>query len=79
MMQIMKWKVAYRQLSVGAIQKVDGCHTMAEEHELPSYPLHECVFEGDVQEFSRLMRTEDLSRKDKHGKYWSDIVIVIYH
>lgn len=41
---------------------------MAEKQEL-SYPLHECVFVGDVQEFSRTMRTEDLSRKDKHGKY----------
>lgn len=39
---------------------------MAEEQHL-SYPLHECVFEGDVQKFARLMRTEDLSRKDKHG------------
>lgn len=39
---------------------------MAEEQNL-SYPLHECVFEGDVQKFARMMRTEDLSRKDKHG------------
>jgi len=39
---------------------------MAEEEHL-SYPLHECVFEGDVQKFARMMRTEDLSRKDKHG------------
>lgn len=42
---------------------------MTEEQQLLSYPLHECVFEGDVQEFARLMRTEDLSRKDKHGTY----------
>lgn len=41
---------------------------MAEEQDLSAYPLHECVFEGDVQEFARMMRTEDLSRKDKHGK-----------
>lgn len=37
--------------------------------QLSSYPLHECVFQGDVQEFARLMRSEDLSRKDKHGTY----------
>jgi len=43
-----------------------GGSGMAEEQHL-SYPLHECVFEGDVQKFARMMRTEDLSRKDKHG------------
>lgn len=46
-----------------------GGVVMAEEEQLSSYPLHECVFEGDVQEFARMMRTEDLSRKDKHGTY----------
>lgn len=54
----------------------DGAGSMADELELSSYPLHECVFEGDVQEFARLMRTEDLSKKDKHGTFADDHDIV---
>lgn len=38
---------------------------MTEEEE--SFPLHECVFSGDVKEFARMLRTEDLAKKDKHG------------
>ncbi|CAI6349223.1 unnamed protein product [Macrosiphum euphorbiae] len=49
---------------------------MAEEQHL-SYPLHECVFEGDVQKFSRMMRTEDLSRKDKHGNTALHLAIML--
>ncbi|KAG8222152.1 hypothetical protein J437_LFUL000734 [Ladona fulva] len=32
-----------------------------------SYPLHECVFAGDVKKLSALLRTHDVSKKDKHG------------
>lgn len=31
------------------------------------FPLHECVFLGDVRKLSSLLRTYDVSRKDKHG------------
>nr|CAD7441973.1 unnamed protein product [Timema bartmani] len=30
-------------------------------------PLHECVFSGDVRKLSSLLRTNDVSKKDKHG------------
>lgn len=53
-----------------------GGSGMAEEQHL-SYPLHECVFEGDVQKFARLMRTEDLSRKDKHGNTALHLAIML--
>ncbi|CAG2057664.1 unnamed protein product [Timema podura] len=29
-------------------------------------PLHECVFSGDVRKLSSLLRTNDVSKKDKH-------------
>ncbi|XP_064476536.1 ankyrin repeat domain-containing protein 13C-like [Ornithodoros turicata] len=31
------------------------------------YPLHECVFRGDVRRVSALLRTHDVSQKDIHG------------
>ena len=34
----------------------------------PGYPLHECVFRGDVKELSALIRAgHDLSKVDSHG------------
>ncbi|XP_039286008.1 ankyrin repeat domain-containing protein 13C isoform X2 [Nilaparvata lugens] len=32
-----------------------------------SYPLHECVFTGDVRKLSALIRTQDVAKRDKHG------------
>ncbi|XP_023954986.1 ankyrin repeat domain-containing protein 13C [Bicyclus anynana] len=32
-----------------------------------TYPLHECVFGGDVRKLSSLLRFHDVTRKDKHG------------
>lgn len=32
-----------------------------------TYPLHECVFGGDVRKLSSLLRFNDVTRKDKHG------------
>ncbi|XKL64110.1 hypothetical protein PGB90_004196 [Kerria lacca] len=38
---------------------------MAEESE---FPLHECVFNGDLKKLSSLLRSDiDISKKDKHG------------
>ena len=34
-----------------------------------TYPLHECVFRNDIRQLSSLLRTSDISQKDKHGKY----------
>lgn len=31
------------------------------------FPLHECVFSGDVRRLSGLLRLHDVSKKDKHG------------
>lgn len=32
-------------------------------------PLHKCIFSGDIRKLSQLLRTNDPSAKDKHGKY----------
>jgi hypothetical protein len=32
------------------------------------YPLHECVFSGNVRKLSSLLRSHDVSAKDKYGE-----------
>ena len=34
-----------------------------------SFPLHECVFNGDTRKLSLLLRTHEIAEKDKHGKW----------
>lgn len=36
--------------------------------EWEDYPLHECVFKGDLRQLSQLLRVHDVSQKDVHGK-----------
>ncbi|KAI5642251.1 hypothetical protein NE865_05613 [Phthorimaea operculella] len=43
----------------------NAIEAVGEEEE--SYPLHECVFGGDVRKLSALLRQHDVTRKDKHG------------
>lgn len=33
------------------------------------YPVHECVFKGDVRRLSSLIRTHNIGQKDNHGKF----------
>lgn len=42
-----------------------SCTIINEDEE--GYPLHECVFGGDVRRLSALLRLHDVTRKDKHG------------
>lgn len=32
------------------------------------FPVHECVFKGDVRRLSSLMRTQNIAQKDIHGE-----------
>lgn len=32
-------------------------------------PLHKCIFSGEIRKLSQLLRTNDVSAKDKHGEY----------
>ena len=33
------------------------------------FQLHECVFNADIKVLSKLLRSHDVSKKDKHGKH----------
>lgn len=46
---------------------------MAEDQQ---YPLHECVFSGDLRKLSALLRSDnDIAKKDKHGRLYSSVEI----
>lgn len=32
-----------------------------------NYALHQCIFNGDIRRLSKLLRTNDVAAKDKHG------------
>ena len=48
-------------------EKMEGNMDMEDGEE--SYPLHESIFKGDIATVSKLLRTCDVSKKDKHGIY----------
>lgn len=33
------------------------------------FPVHECVFKGDVRRLSSLIRTQNIAQKDVHGEH----------
>lgn len=35
------------------------------------FPVHECVFRGDVRRLSSLIRTQNIAQKDIHGEFSS--------
>lgn len=37
------------------------------------YPVHECVFKGDVRRLSSLIRTHNIGQKDNHGEECSPL------
>lgn len=37
------------------------------------YPVHECVFKGDVRRLSSLIRTHNIGQKDNHGEECSSL------
>lgn len=32
-----------------------------------NFPIHECIFKGNIKKLSQLIRTNDVTQKDKHG------------
>ena len=40
---------------------------MAELTLCEEFPLHKCVFHGDVKTLSSLIRTHDIAQKDRQG------------
>lgn len=45
---------------------------MADEEE---FPLHKCVFSGDLRKLSALIRVFDVSKRDKHGMSISYVLL----
>lgn len=50
-------------------QKIKKKMSESEDDSSQSFPLHECIFEGDLKNFSQLLRTHDVAKKDTHGEY----------
>ena len=47
---------------------VGGAKSEKSQYEIYRYPLHECVYRGDVKELSALIEAgHDLSKADPHG------------
>lgn len=51
---------------------------MADDNDSQCFPLHECVFNGDIRKLSQLLRTNDVTKKDKHGLYMKFYQCFIY-
>lgn len=49
---------------------------MAENSEDKKYPLHKCVFQGDVKTLSSLIRMYDIAEKDKQGYHLIDFLLL---
>lgn len=47
---------------------------MADDEE---FPLHKCVFSGDLRKLSALIRIHDVSTRDKHGNV--NIISIKHH
>lgn len=54
--------------SVGTIVNDSNKNPIILTSEGLEFPVHECVFKGDVRRLSSLIRTHSISQKDVHGK-----------
>ncbi|XP_055021101.1 ankyrin repeat domain-containing protein 13C-A [Boleophthalmus pectinirostris] len=43
------------------------------------YPVHECVFKGDVRRLSSLIRTQNIAQKDVHGNTPLHLAVMMGH
>ncbi|XP_046884216.1 ankyrin repeat domain-containing protein 13C-like isoform X1 [Hypomesus transpacificus] len=43
------------------------------------FPVHECVFKGDVRRLSSLIRTQNISQKDVHGNTPLHLAVMLGH
>ncbi|XP_059393062.1 ankyrin repeat domain-containing protein 13C [Carassius carassius] len=44
-----------------------------------AYPVHECVFRGDVRRLSSLIRTQNIAQKDVHGNTPLHLAVMMGH
>ncbi|XP_034035055.1 ankyrin repeat domain-containing protein 13C-A-like [Thalassophryne amazonica] len=45
----------------------------------PDFPVHECVFKGDVRRLSSLIRTQNIAQKDIHGNTPLHLAVMMGH
>uniref|UniRef100_A0A7N8YJE4 Ankyrin repeat domain-containing protein 13C-like n=1 Tax=Mastacembelus armatus TaxID=205130 RepID=A0A7N8YJE4_9TELE len=60
-----------------AFQK--SAKTSVLQHEDSEFPVHECVFKGDVRRLSSLIRTHSISQKDVHGNTPLHLAVMLGH
>uniref|UniRef100_A0A8D0FU06 Ankyrin repeat domain 13C n=1 Tax=Strix occidentalis caurina TaxID=311401 RepID=A0A8D0FU06_STROC len=57
-----------------------GTGPPAEPDKCPAhFPVHECVFKGDVRRLSALIRTQGISQKDSHGNTPLHLAVMLGH
>lgn len=57
--------------SIGTVVNDDNKNPIILTSEDLEFPVHECVFKGDVRRLSSLIRTHSISQKDVHGELHS--------
>uniref|UniRef100_A0A668UEF4 Ankyrin repeat domain-containing protein n=1 Tax=Oreochromis aureus TaxID=47969 RepID=A0A668UEF4_OREAU len=50
-----------------------------QQHDDLEFPVHECVFKGDVRRLSSLIRTHSISQKDVHGNTPLHLAVMLGH
>ncbi|XP_067419473.1 ankyrin repeat domain-containing protein 13C isoform X2 [Emydura macquarii macquarii] len=57
-----------------------GASPVAEPDKCPAhFPVHECVFKGDVRRLSALIRTQGIGQKDSHGNTPLHLAVMLGH
>lgn len=54
--------------SVGTVVNDNNKNPIILTSEHLEFPVHECVFKGDVRRLSSLIRTHSITQKDVHGQ-----------
>ncbi|XP_049930553.1 ankyrin repeat domain-containing protein 13C-like [Epinephelus moara] len=65
--------------SVGTIVNDNNKNPIILRSEDLDFPVHECVFKGDVRRLSSLIRTHSISQKDVHGNTPLHLAVMMGH
>uniref|UniRef100_A0A8C5D5R6 Ankyrin repeat domain-containing protein n=1 Tax=Gouania willdenowi TaxID=441366 RepID=A0A8C5D5R6_GOUWI len=50
-----------------------------QQSQINDFPVHECVFKGDVRRLSSLIRTQNIAQKDMHGNTPLHLAVMMGH
>ncbi|KAG7524017.1 ankyrin repeat domain-containing protein 13C-like [Solea senegalensis] len=65
--------------SVGTVVNDNNKNPIILSSEELDFPVHECVFKGDVRRLSSLIRTHSISQKDVHGNTPLHLALMLGH